>query len=198
MRKVFIVFMALLAGVFLATCVFAAVPGVSPDDFGGAALVPATQDANWLWQLLITDEAVRVFNWLLTAGISGLMGWLGFKGTRLAQCVMYIAAGVRAIYFSFVRPAKQASKHGKLSEHDRVVAMDTALEYARKLATAKGFELFKYLSKDVATAIAEFCVRIFKGGGKKTEVLVPLPDSAPLPPSVTQGMKSASTSAVSG
>lgn len=203
MRKPFVLLLAIVA-MLLSVLPFAfanaSVPQLAPAEIANmpAATVSAiNKSAHWIWQILVTDEAAKIFNWLLTTGVSVLLGWLGLTGTRLARCVMYIAAGVRDTYLTFVRPAKKAARNGKLTEADRVKAMSLALDYAQSLASTKSLDLFKYLSKDVATTVAEFCIRIFKGG-KKAEVLIPLSDSAPLPSSVTSGMKSAWTSEVSG
>ncbi len=166
----------------------APVPNISPADFPAPATValqaaPSEPESHWLWSLLITEPVAKGILWALEAGVAALIGMLGLKGSKIVHCILFIAAAVRETFIAFVRPAKLASKDGKLTEDERSEAMRQALARARGYAAEKGMDLFKLISKDVASAIAELCVRLFKGN-KKATVALPLPDLSPSAPSV--------------
>lgn len=179
--------LAVMAFILPAAVACGEVPRLSPTELVDIPVSAISginqQEAHWIWQILVSEYAAAAIEWLFTTGVTVLLGWLGLKGSRLARCVIYIATAVREIYASFVRPAKLKSSNGKLTEAARVMAMECAIDRAREIAAEHGLELFKVLSKEVAGTLAELFVRMFKGG-KKSAVAGPLPDSAPLPPSV--------------
>lgn len=180
MKRIAIAFVVVI--VFLSCAVLALdVPGITPLDF---QVGPSSPEVHWFWSMLASDTVVKLLLAALAWIISGVVGFLKWKGSRYEQCLMFLEAGVRTTYEEYVRAIKHATENGgKLTEDQRQEAVRRAIEYAKIYAKEAGFDLGKSIVKQALPVLVDAIVRKIKGEAALSKSPLSPPSLPDLPPS---------------
>jgi hypothetical protein len=123
-------------------------------------------EAAWYWKLLASDAALSVFSYLASAALTGVMAFLTarhWKNAASEKAVKFISAAVLNTYVTYVREAKARSEDKKLTEDDRLAAMQMAKDCAISMAREEGFDLLKAVGREYLPVLIEWAIGRLKG-----------------------------------
>lgn len=186
MRKIPIIIIVAIAGLFVTQAMAGTVPPITAADFAGMA----SESAHPIWLILAGQGALGV----ILAGIAGLLytlvrpyilAWMAErKLTKLFLAVESFVSGANA---DFVEEAKARSKNGKLTVEDKNYIFGRVKQSLIIFMQSQGVDIIKEYGDVFIDGIIELIVSRLKLPKAVSIPLSSSPASAPLPPSVTDG-----------
>ncbi|MCD8349900.1 MAG: hypothetical protein LUC93_04730 [Planctomycetaceae bacterium] len=157
-------------------------------------------EAHPMWLFL----AGQTFWGAIVVGIAGfaykllrpyIIAWLEDK--KLAKLYLAVEACTAQVQVVYVEGMKAKNADGKLTEDDKLFVFNQCKQTVIAFMQTQGIDIIKEYGDVVIDAIIELIVSRMNNPLMKA-VAAPLLDSAPLPPSVSQGAMPESTGGASG
>ena len=103
----------------------------------------------------MSDE---MLNLALTVAITAVLAFKGttyYKNLKYKMLFGFLELAVTYVYKNYVKPTKAANGDGKLTEPQKKIANQMAVEQAQKYAEAKGIDLQKQLGTEFVDLYVE-------------------------------------------
>lgn len=160
---------------------------VTASDFGGATASP---EASWFWQFISSDSVLvgiwAVISFVITKIASSIQTILYKRGNaKLSEATRKINQwcldAAQNTWNEYARELKKKNANGKLTEEQKKIAMDTAVEFAWTRIKQDGLDKAGQIAKDSIPVLIEQAINWLKGDRAKAEkgiadALAPLPD----------------------